>query len=409
MRPDLSESIGVLRRGTAVAAAAVVVALALLATAIWAFSSQSQHNVISDVGFDQEFTLSYSGKPLVGTIYGTSEATTHTPLFLSSLQSLTMVAGYRFSSASPSAITGRLTASVIVDDQGLLESIMLPSKVAISADRGQSTWEFPLARYEQVMAALDRIGGPGSYPLEVLLRSDVAGKLAGQAIQRTDGATFSFTGTADVLLPATAAGAAGVLGQNGGSGMPGLQDLAAPYSKTAVSKVALSHQVPSQLSLGWLHISYTILGALGLIGALGALYLTAVAVRRVARHVGSDPRLQPAMRIAGRRIDIFGDVEPDGIPLEVLGVQDLVRASRLLELPVLHLEEPRFSTFMVASDPYVLRYRIPLESDNQEPQSAGKELRSPSKSSAEGPITLFTSHSSDPVEHVRTNDYQPIS
>ncbi len=369
MTSSLTEQLRKLRRTSAALAAAIVLATGSAVVTVWALGQPTSARETTQLHYQSLMQLSYSAQPQPGSLYAASGPTTGEPLFLASLQGMTFTVRYHLASASQRRLGGSLTVQMVLDDQGLQLVLAPPQQVAI-APNGSARVTLPVApsHYQAALTQLDTIGGPGSYPVAIDASASVTGALGGQPLRTLAHASFAFTGTTAALVPAF-----------GGSGATSGGTQSTPASGSAPSDagngaqrvvpgtVPVTHRVPATIDVGRVHLAKMMVVLAAVVVALGAAMWAVAAKRHLARLWRDDPRLAVAIRMSGRSVAVLGSdhhgpafVLPDEHAVTVGGADDLLRLSRILELPIVYAEEPGRTTFMVRDDRCVYCLRIPV-------------------------------------------------
>ena len=379
---DLDDSLREWRRVAVMTVLAALVAVTALG-AVWvALPGALRLGHTSRVPYDAQFSLEYSGQPSPGGVYGSIPATTGQPLYLTSLSSLNMVLRYHFSSPSASSVAGTVTAAVVVEDQGLNEFIVGPTKVPLSNGSAVVSLPISLSRYSQVISNLSTVAGPSSYSIDVVAASAVTGSVSEQRIRSSAKASFAFTGASTMLIPVAASLPAGatspsrpipsLLSGSGASqaGPPMLSD----------SPGAVSRSVPSagDVKIGGFRLPGLPLAVVGAVVALAAGITGTRLGRRLRRKWVQDPRLAVAQRLASRVVATKGSVPEGENVVYVERAEDLQRMSRVLEVPILRVEaEEGSAAFMVHDDRYVYCYRVGVVVDAEDVESSGLKPSAP--------------------------------
>lgn len=376
---DLTGSLRELRRALATMAAAGVVAMAAIAVAGLTIPTLLAKARTVSVPYYQQFSLRYSGRPSPGGIYGSTPPTTGEPLYLGSLEDLTMVLRYRLSSAADTLVTGTLSAAVVVDDQGLDRFVVAPAKIPISQGAAQIRITVPLARYAQLVSRLSAADGAASYPVDVVAASAVTGTVAGRRINRTAQASYAFAGTPTALL---AAGSG-----SGGGGTPSSSAAVSPAfalsgtgavgpAMLSSSSATVTRSIPAahDVTIGGIGIPGMAVGGAALLVAVVAGVAAVVLAGRLRRRWHNDPRLAVVARLGNRVVALHGGLPAGRIVVDVERAEDLLRLSRLLEMPILRVDEQKGRTmFLVHDDRYVYRHSVGAIADAQIP-AVGDQL-----------------------------------
>lgn len=379
---DLNDSLREWRRLALMTVLTGVVTVTALGTVWLALPGALRLDHTSPAAYDVQFSLEYTGQPAPGGVYGSIPATTGQPLYLTSLSSLNIVLRYHFSSPSASSVAGTVTAAVVVEDQGLNEFIVGPTKVPLSNGSAVVNLPISLSRYSQVISRLSTVASSSSYPVDVVAASAVSGSVSEQRIKSSAKASFAFTGASTILIPVAATLPAGasspstpipsLLSGSGASraGPPMLSD----------SRGAVSRSVPAagDVKIGGFRFPSLPLAVVGAVVALAAGTTGIRLGRRLRRKWDQDPRLAVAQRLASRAVATKGPV-PDGENvIYVERAEDLRRMSRVLEVPILRVEaEEGSAAFMVHDDRYVYCYRVGVVVDAEDVESSGLKPSAP--------------------------------
>ena len=366
---DLTGSLRELRRALATTTAAGIVAVVAIAVAGLTVPTLLAKARTVSVPYHQQFSLRYSGRPSPGGIYGSTPPATGEPLYLGSLETLTMVLGYRLSSAAATSVTGTLSAAVVVEDQGLDQFVVAPQKVPISHGGAQMRITVPLARYAQLVSRLSATDGAASYPVDVVAVSAVTGTVAGRRIDRAAQASYAFTGTPTALLPAASGSGSGT---PSGTGTPSSSTALSPAfalsgagavgpAMLSSSSGAVTRSVPvaHDVTIRGVGLPGMAVAGAALLVAVVAGVSAVVLAGRLRRRWHEDPRLAVVARLGSRVVALHGELPAGRIVLDVERAEDLLRLSRLLEMPILRVDEEQGRTmFLVHDDRYVYRHRV---------------------------------------------------
>ena len=394
---DLTDSLRAWRRVLAATVLAWVVAVIGIAVAVLAVPDVVGSASTVSVPYRQQFSLLYSGHPTTGGLYGSNPATTGEPLYLGSLENLTMELRYRFSSQGVTALSGTLTAAMVVEDQGLNQFVVAPEKVAVNNGTAGVNLAVPLSQFSQQISHLSAATDASSFPVDVVAAVAVTGSVSGRRVNISAQASYVFTGTSTMLLPTPSNSSSG-LGSTSTSSLPALTPSGATSTGPAMlssSSGATTRTVPASGSvkidgfrIPGLVVVLVGAGVAAAAGSAGMLF-----GRKLRRSWRRDPRLAVLARLGGRAVAMHGAAPGGGNVVYVEGAEDLRRLSRLLEVPVLRADEVEGGTiFMVHDDRYVYCYRVgapDIEEVSQKPvpEKAAAWMRwSPTERGARGAV-----------------------
>jgi hypothetical protein len=327
--------------------------VAVLAGGLAAFAFTQPATVAATAGrpYTQSGTLSYTAPVDPASVYGTSQAVTGEPLYLSTVHTVTFGYAYQFKAASPRSMSGTEQLVATIDNgEGLVRTVDLQPVTPFKGDRFSTTATVPLSSFAAIANAFSQAGGTqgnGSYTVAISPTVAVHGNVGTALVDTTFATPVNLTLNPNGLFPPSASSASG--------STPGVAATPHPFSVSSSGSVTVPVQRPNVL---FLHLSVSTVRTLAAAVFLACLVLCLLIGLSLLRDSNNkDEDIRIAARYASLLVEVTSlPSSVEMVTVSLRTIADLVEVGRRLETPILH-ESGATDTYAVIDNGVLYTYR----------------------------------------------------
>lgn len=303
-----------------------------------------------NVPYTQQVSFGYSAVARPGPVYPTGVVSTGDPIFLQLVRRVRVRVRYRLTSTPAAAIAGtEATALRITGPTGWSRTIPLTAPRPFTGTRAGAAVTLDLPSLQRLLAQVQRqtgVSAGSAYGLAVVADVHVRGRLAGTPIHQSFKPALSFQLEPLQLQP--------------GSGSAGASPGQSSFSPRRRGTVPTATTAPAVLGVAGVSVSIATarwLALAGLLAALGAGLLVAVALRR-SRGLHEAARIQADY--GHLMVPIAAGADLGWPPVEVASIDALVRLAARSEQLILHNHGETADSYLVNDNGTVYRYQVKL-------------------------------------------------
>lgn len=361
--------------------AVVAACAAVLAGFAWARSTVSS----TVVGYRQLGSLTYSAPATPTSIYGAGGVTTGQPVYQHVVATLQVSYAYQFETASSTRLHGteQLVAKMS-NGQGLTKAAPLQGRTRFAGDRFRTTAVLRLATLQAMAAAFDQIdtnASSASYTVSISPQVEIHGMVGAAALKAGFDQAAKFTYGAAVLSPASA----GRPGTAVATSATGTKQVGQPISSASSGSVYMPGARPTSLFAGLTVLNARIVGTALLAAAVIAAMVLGWPLLKEA--ASDEERVRIATKFGSQLIEVAALPHSPVARVELTSFDGLLRVSRQLECPLLHLRSAGFDEYAVVDNGTVYLYRVDDSSESAIGRVVSARTESPRHAVAEPGIT----------------------
>jgi signal peptidase I len=342
--------------GALLAASAFVVA-AFAVLAALAFARPAHHRAEKVTPYSQRVTFSYSAHVRRNPVYPDGRVSTGDPVFLTMVRQLNLHIDYRLATGAATNLTGsEKVVLTMTGPSGWKRTFVLTPRTRFSGSHTSTDVSLDLAELQGLLSEIEKLTaspGFGTFSLGVGPQVEVAGTVAGRAVNTSFHPALSFSfGSGQLQVAGVPSGAAG-------ASSSGSSEAASPadFTQTQRGSVSVPATAATTLPVFGIEPQITTLRWIAIIGLLAAIAVTLYFYLR-KRGEPFEESFRIMAQYGHMIVPIVGGEDLGWPPVDVTSIKALVRLAESGQRLILHNRSGDVDTYMVNEEGTVYRYQV---------------------------------------------------